>query len=166
LFAATKTPDIAEGEHERQRRVRAHSRLRHQQIRLWIFFRRFLHRPIQHCDLLIQHPEQSQQVFPPARGPLHTLWIVINFLIFAGTYYGIQKRAPFMWKMGWIVIVCGFLDFLILTLSAIVKLPESTHPLIASAAVLIGSATVAVYFSHWWWQQKSYFAPPTIKESD
>src|SRR5207302_7864363 len=69
LLAATKTTDVTESQRERQRRVRTDSRLRHQQLRLWMFFRRLLYRLIQLPDLLVEHAEQSQQVFPTTRRP-------------------------------------------------------------------------------------------------
>ena len=50
-------------------RVRTHARFRHRQPRLRMLLRRLLHRPIQLPDLLVQYPEQSQQVCPPAVRP-------------------------------------------------------------------------------------------------
>lgn len=50
-------------------RVRTHARFRRRQPRLRMLLRRLLHRPIQLPDLLVQYPEQSQQVCPPAVRP-------------------------------------------------------------------------------------------------
>ena len=69
LFATAKTADIADGQHESQRRIRPDSRLRHQQFRLRVLLRRLLHRPVQFADLLIQHRQQSQQVLASAPRP-------------------------------------------------------------------------------------------------
>ncbi len=92
-----------------------------------------------------------------AHGPLHALWFGINFIFFAGAYYGIQKRAPVMWRVGWGLIVFGVSEFLILALSATVKFPATDHPWIASFAVVVGATVVASYWGFWWMRQKSYF---------
>src|SRR5712691_12800323 len=42
LLAAWEPAYVAHGEHESQRRVRTDSRLRHQQLRLWMLVRRLL----------------------------------------------------------------------------------------------------------------------------
>src|SRR2546426_9076316 len=60
LLAARETTDVAQGQHESQRGVWAHSRLRHQKLRLRVLFGCMLHRSIQFSDLLVQHGEQSE----------------------------------------------------------------------------------------------------------
>ena len=52
-----------------QRRDRPHSRLRHQQPRVFIFLGRFFRRHVQRLDLPVQHVHQLQQIFSPAAGP-------------------------------------------------------------------------------------------------
>jgi hypothetical protein len=91
-------------------------------------------------------------------GSVGMIWSFVNAVVFAGTFYGIHTRAPITWKLGWGVIVVGLLEFLYEALSSTMKLPETAHPWIASAAVLIGGAAVALYWGLWWKRQKPYFA--------
>ena len=69
LLASWKPAHVANGQHIGQRRVRAHSRLRHQQPGLRILFRRLLHRLVQLADLLVQHPQATPASLPAGMPP-------------------------------------------------------------------------------------------------
>src|SRR5271165_1881732 len=69
LLAPRKPRSIANGRRKRQRRDRAHSRLRPHELRHFVSLRKFFRRPIQRCDLFVQIGLRLQQVLPPAPGP-------------------------------------------------------------------------------------------------
>jgi hypothetical protein len=92
-------------------------------------------------------------------GVVGTALSLVDAVFWAFAFYGIQKKIPMAWKLGWAVIVVGLVEFLILALSSIIKLPASSHPLFASAAVVVGGSAIALYWSFWWNRQRNYFVP-------
>jgi hypothetical protein len=82
---------------------------------------------------------------------------LISMLLAAAALYGLQKRTLIVWKLGWCYLVASYLSWLRATLSSIRKIPPADHPMVAYAAVVIGGATVAVYWGFWWNRQKNYF---------
>ncbi len=83
----------------------------------------------------------------------------------AAAFYGIQKRAPIVWKVGWIVLAFGLLDFFIEALSFTRRMPEASHPWVFRTFILVSGTLVGLYWSFWWRRQKSYFWPRTDPES-
>jgi len=83
-----------------------------------------------------------------------TFYSVANALMFALAYYGIHRRAPIVWKLGWGFLAILYLEFLIQALSSSVKQPQGW---IASIAIAIGSLLVALYWGFWWKRQRSFF---------
>ena len=75
--------------------------------------------------------------------------------------YGIQKRAPIAWKLGWGVIATGLLGFLVRALRATSNIPRNEHPEVAAASVIVLGVVVAAYWGYWWNAQKHYFSKPT-----
>ena len=96
-----------------------------------------------------------------ALGTRHAMFSTVRpllLLIFWGSaIYGVHKKAPIAWKLGWGVIGVGLLTFLAGALSAISKLPRTDYPGVAGAAVVFGGAAVAFYWGFWWSKQKSCF---------
>jgi hypothetical protein len=78
-------------------------------------------------------------------------------LLYAAAFYGIQKRKPLTWKLGWVVIIASFLRFITSVLLHSLKLPQPDCWIVSTAGVLIGSA-VAIFWGVWWKRQKSYFS--------
>jgi hypothetical protein len=76
--------------------------------------------------------------------------------VFAIAFYGIHRRFPIAWKIGWGVLIASFLDFLVSALSFSLRLPLPDR-LIASSAIIVGGCAVAIYWGFWWNRQKSYF---------
>jgi|SRR5208282_6227306 len=75
----------------------------------------------------------------------------------AAAFYGIRKRAPIVWKVGWIVLAFGLLDFFIEALSSTRKIPEASHPWAFRTFILVSGTLVGLYWSFWWRRQKTYF---------
>src|ERR1700730_5797284 len=84
------------------------------------------------------------------------VWSLVSALIYAGAFYGIQKRAPIGWKLGWCALIVSFLQFSIGALSFSLKLPQPAR-WILSTAILVTGAGVTAYWGIWWKRQKSYF---------
>jgi hypothetical protein len=93
------------------------------------------------------------------RVPLHSVPVALaNATVSAAAFYGIHRRVPITWKLGWGVIVFFILEFIIRALSSTMGMPQVDHPWIARAAILIGGALVGLYGSFWWKRQESYFS--------
>jgi hypothetical protein len=80
----------------------------------------------------------------------------IQAVLFAAATYGIHKKAPVTWKLGWVVFAVLFLNVLASALSSSLKLPPPDR-WIASFAIVIGFGAVAAYWGFWWKRQKNYF---------
>lgn len=77
---------------------------------------------------------------------------------FAGAFYGIYRRAPIAWRLGWIVLAMWSLAILISGISTAWRLaPPGCW--IVSVAILIGCLAFALLWGRWWERQKSYFIP-------
>jgi hypothetical protein len=85
-----------------------------------------------------------------------TFLSLVGALFYAVAAYGIHRRAPIAWKLGWGVLGIASLSFLIQTLSFSLKLPQPDL-WIASLAILVGDTAITVYWGFWWKRQKSYF---------
>jgi hypothetical protein len=80
----------------------------------------------------------------------------VKALIFAVTFYGIQKKLSVGWKLGWLIFAIIFIDFLAQALSSSLNLPQSDFWL-ALTAQGIGGSGVALFWGFWWRRQKPYF---------
>lgn len=87
-----------------------------------------------------------------------TILSFVQAIFWIGAFYGIQKKSLIAWKLGWVVIAFGFLEFLILGLSVTNKLSQTDSPRIASISIVVGAGIVVVYWALWWKKQKSYFS--------
>ncbi|HEY1471404.1 MAG TPA: hypothetical protein VGF61_20365 [Candidatus Acidoferrum sp.] len=54
-------------------------------------------------------------------GLINTLWSVFSALLYASAAYGIHRRAPVVWKLGWAVLIVSFLQFTIGGVSAVLR---------------------------------------------
>jgi hypothetical protein len=83
---------------------------------------------------------------------------LLNVIIFAVGFYGIQWRAPFTWQLGW--FVGGFLlsEWLVLCLEPILW-HRKPNGWVASAVMVAVGLGVFLYWGYWWKRQKTYFIP-------
>jgi hypothetical protein len=91
-----------------------------------------------------------------ASSGLRIFWSIIDAAIFVGAFYGIHKRAPLMWKLGFIGIIIGAASFLMHALSLTRSVPRSNAQ-IESSFLVVATIAVASYWGFWWKRQKSYF---------
>lgn len=84
----------------------------------------------------------------------NTLWSVFSSLLYASTAYGIHRRIPVVWKLGWAVLIVSFLEFTIGGVSSVLRQPGGW---IGAAGILVGGVLVAVYWGRWWNRQRDYF---------
>jgi len=69
------------------------------------------------------------------------LWSLFNALLYASAAYGIQRRVPVVWKLGWAVLVISSLQFMIGGLSSVLRQPGGW---IGAAGILVVGALVSV----------------------
>lgn len=87
-------------------------------------------------------------------------------VILASMFYGIRARALFAWRMGWILIVGGYLIFAV---RASLAARRSTAPAdlwIAALASIIGGGALDMYWCFWWYRQRNYFGSSNTRSTD
>jgi hypothetical protein len=99
------------------------------------------------------------------RVPIRDVPIELAYAGLNAAFYGIQKRAPIVWKVGWIVLAFGLLDFFIQALSSIRRIPGASHPWVFRTFILVIGILVGLYWGFWWRRQRPYFGPGTDHES-
>lgn len=89
----------------------------------------------------------------------NTLLSVFSSLVYASAAYGIHRRIPVVWKLGWAVLIVSFLEATIGGVSSVLRQPGGW---IGAAGILVGGVLVAVYWGRWWNRQRDYFhiVPP------
>lgn len=89
---------------------------------------------------------------------LEVLWSALSAVIFVGAFYGIHKRAPVMWKLGFLGIAVSFASFLIRSLLLVRSFSTTaTNTRIESGFLVLATVAVAMYWSFWWNRRRSYF---------
>ena len=83
-----------------------------------------------------------------------TLWALLNALLFASAAYGIHRRIPAVWKLGWAVLIFSCLEFMIRAIGSALILPEGWA---ACIGIVVGATVVTVYWGRWWNRQRDYF---------
>jgi hypothetical protein len=84
---------------------------------------------------------------------------IVNALALAGAAYGIHRRWPVIWRLGWVAIAFSSLGFLRSVLSASVRIPQKEHPLVFVLSAAVGDVLVTFYWSWRWARSKDYFIP-------
>jgi hypothetical protein len=97
----------------------------------------------------------------PAFRPLHShislrdFVALLNVIIFAVGFYGLQWRARLTWRLGW--FAGGFLlvEWLVLCLEPVLLHPKPKG-WVAVCLMMVGGFAVALYWGSRWKQQKSH----------
>lgn len=100
-------------------------------------------------------------VFRPIMRPSGTLGIslsIIDAAMFGGAFYGIQKRMPLMWKLGFAGIALQGARFLVQSRAVLRSVPmRPTGAHIQLGFLTVGAVVVTGYWLLWWKRQKPYF---------
>lgn len=88
------------------------------------------------------------------------IWAFAIAVVFATFAYGIHIRARIMWKVGFILLALGYINFVVGAVTAtyhatvVPSIPSFWLP--AGLIVLVGAA-VTIYWGLWWKRQHAYF---------
>jgi len=85
-------------------------------------------------------------------------WGLVSCMLCAGAFYGVQKRAPVTWKLGFVWIVVSGCLFLVRALSD--EALRNLDRRIAIPFLIIVTIMVSAYWSQWWYGKKDYFSRP------
>jgi len=83
-----------------------------------------------------------------------TLWSVFLALVYAGVAYGIHRRVPVVWKLGWAVLIVSSLEFTVGGIASALTLPDGW---VACVGILVAGIAITLYWGAWWNRQKDYF---------
>jgi hypothetical protein len=84
----------------------------------------------------------------------------VGIIVWPIALYGIHKRLPVAWKLGFAWIGFGSCAFASRALSMMPRTLD--HPAVV-AFVVISTIIVAIYWGYWWYRQKSYFSPSQLR---
>jgi hypothetical protein len=76
--------------------------------------------------------------------------------ILALAFYGIYRRYPSIWKLGFVALCLSAADFIFNAWQMLLPQPEGW---VGAAAATVFVPLVALYWGRWWQRQKSYFFP-------
>jgi hypothetical protein len=91
---------------------------------------------------------------------LHRAISFSNGLLLGGLFYGIHRRLVIAWTFGWVLLIVLFGEFLISTLSSILRQTPYPAGWILSAVAAVMASAVAAYWGRWWNRQRGYFSRP------
>lgn len=89
----------------------------------------------------------------------HDYWRALPLVyaaFFAAAFYGVYRRLPIAWKLGWLYIILGAAHFIFFAWVGLIHQPKGE---IGALAATVGGIIVAVYWGARWYKQKSYFIP-------
>jgi hypothetical protein len=92
-------------------------------------------------------------------GPV--LWSVSLALLYAYAAYGIHRKLPAVWKLGWVVFVFSALEFMIRATSSAVT---QAGGWVACIGIIVGGIGIAFYWGVWWNRQRNYFCATADKK--
>ncbi len=89
----------------------------------------------------------------------HGYWRVLPLVyaaFFAAAFYGVYRRLPIAWKLGWLYIIVAAAHFIFFAWVGLIDQPKGA---IGALAATFGAIIVAVYWGVQWYKRKSYFMP-------
>jgi hypothetical protein len=89
------------------------------------------------------------------------VWSVLNALLYASAAYGIHRRLPVVWKLGWVVLIVSCLEFMIRGITSALTLPGGWA---ACIGIVVGGIFVTAYWGARWNRQRDYFQVLAPKE--
>jgi len=102
-----------------------------------------------------------QSIFTNHTGAVITYWHGYGRLLalayaalFALSFYGIYRRYPIVWKLGFVVWYVSAADFIFQAWRLLLPQP---YGWIGATAVTVVTPFVALYWANWWRRQKGWF---------
>jgi len=90
-------------------------------------------------------------------------WLAVVYgAIFAVAFYGIYRRFPIAWKLGWVLLIASAVDFIVESWLALIHEPDGWFFAVVATLLVIG---VALYWGVWWRKQKHYFTPNATEKT-
>jgi len=84
-------------------------------------------------------------------------WLTLVYAaIFAAAFYGVYRRRPIAWKLGWVFLVIGAAHFIF---AAWVGLIHQPYGWVGAIGATVGGILVLAYWGIWWQRQREYFSP-------
>jgi|SRR5690348_11767690 len=87
-------------------------------------------------------------------------------IFWAYALYGISRKAPIIWKLGWIVIIGAYLIFTVRASQSILKVQEPTDRWIQLLFIVIGAGAITGFWCYFWAKQKGHFVPRPSQQSN
>ena len=84
------------------------------------------------------------------------LWAVASALICGFAAWGIHRRAPIMWPLGWVALVVSAVIFVV---EAAVALLSQPYGWVGVIGAIVGAVLVVTYWGIWWQRHRGYFTP-------
>jgi hypothetical protein len=83
------------------------------------------------------------------------LYALAAAAFFALAFYGVYRRSPITWKLGWLFLLAGAADLIFEAWLGLIHQPYGWMGALAAAAGVIG---VTIYWGIWWQRHRDYFA--------
>jgi hypothetical protein len=84
-------------------------------------------------------------------------WLALIYAAICGVaFYGIYRRYPIVWKIGFALLCFSAADFIFEAWWMLLPQPQGW---VGAVAVTLFLPLVALYWGRWWWRQKPYFFP-------
>ena len=101
-------------------------------------------------------------IVPPG-GPVGIFLGMVDTVLFGGAFYGIHRRAPLMWKLGFAIILFLGASFLTQSLTMTWNtLGRAPNARIEAAFISVAALAVTTYWLVWWKRQKAYFVNSSL----
>ena len=91
-------------------------------------------------------------------------WFALVYAaFFAVAFYGVYRRFPLAWKVGWVVLVASTAAFIVQVWLTEVQPPDTGY--VVRGLATLGGIAVGIYWGFWWYNQKRYFIPDATEQT-
>lgn len=90
------------------------------------------------------------------------IWGIATALICGLGAWGIYRRAPIVWPLGWVALVISAIWFV--AEAAIMLLPQP-YGWVGAIGAAVGAVLVVAYWGIWWQRHHEYFSPDGVSPS-
>ena len=71
-------------------------------------------------------------------------------------FYGVYRRSPIAWKLGWLFLFAGAMDFIFEAWLGLIHQPYGWVGALGATVCVIA---VTIYWGIWWQRHRDYFTP-------